>query len=180
MKKYVLGLVLLTLFSCTNNNTDTATTDSDSSAVETKDVIAGIALSKPVEQSIFDGYIELKDALVATKFDEAKKAAATLSTSLKARQGCENTALIAEKIASAKDIKTQRKEFTDLSSDVIALFKHADLKKGAIYVQHCPMANEGNGGDWLASEKKIQNPYYGDEMMECGAVVAEIKTTKEL
>jgi Cu(I)/Ag(I) efflux system membrane fusion protein len=62
-----------------------------------------------------------------------------------------------------------------LSTDVIALFKHADLKKGSIYVQHCPMANNGDGGDWLATENKIQNPYYGDEMMECGRVLEEIK-----
>jgi Cu(I)/Ag(I) efflux system membrane fusion protein len=38
------------------------------------------------------------------------------------------------------------------------------------------MANKGDGGDWLSSVKKIQNPYYGDEMMECGSVVEEIKT----
>jgi len=36
------------------------------------------------------------------------------------------------------------------------------------------MANNGNGGDWLSSEKKIQNPYYGSDMMECGAVLETI------
>jgi Cu(I)/Ag(I) efflux system membrane fusion protein len=185
MKNYILGLVLLTLFSCTNNNTGNtdATADSsiaDSTAVKTADASSETELSKPVEQAIYDGYIALKNALVAANFVNAKKLAADLSKSLKAREGCENTALIADKISSAKDIAAQRKEFTALSSDVIALFRHADLKKGVIYVQHCPMANGGNGGDWLANEQKIQNPYYGDEMMECGAVVEEIKTAKAL
>jgi hypothetical protein len=49
------------------------------------------------------------------------------------------------------------------------------LQRVMIYVQHCPMANNGDGGDWLSAENKIQNPYYGSEMMECGAVIAEIK-----
>jgi uncharacterized protein DUF3347 len=184
MKNYILGLVLLALFSCTNNagNTGAAADSSakDSAAVNTANVSSGTELSDPVEQEIFDGYIALKNALVATKFEDSKKVAADLSKSLKARKGCENTALITDRIAAAKDIAAQRKEFTALSSDVIALFRHADLKKGVIYVQHCPMANDGNGGDWLANEQKIQNPYYGDEMMECGAVVEEIKTVKAL
>lgn len=87
-----------------------------------------------------------------------------------------NTAIIANKIENSTDIAVQRKEFTALSNDVIALFKHADLKSGTIFVQHCPMANKGEGGDWLSSAQKIQNPYYGSEMMECGAVIEEIKT----
>jgi hypothetical protein len=184
MKNYILGMVLLTLFSCTNNTGNAgAVGDSsatDSVAINSADVSSGTEWSEPVEQAIFDGYIALKNALVATRFDDAKKVAADLSKSLKSREGCENTALIADKISSSKTIVEQRKEFTALSSDVIALFRHADLKKGVIYVQHCPMANDGNGGDWLANEQKIQNPYYGDEMMECGAVVEEIKTDKAL
>ena len=58
------------------------------------------------------------------------------------------------------------------------MFKHASIEKGAIFVEHCPMANNGEGGDWLASEKKINNPYYGKEMLECGSVVEEIKAAK--
>lgn len=183
MKNYILGLVVLALASCTGKNSGNAGTAADSlaaDAVKTSATASGTELSEPVEQAIFDGYIALKNALVGTKFEDAKKVAADLSKSLKAREGCENTALIADRISAAKDIATQRKEFTALSSDVIALFRHADLKKGVIYVQHCPMANDGNGGDWLAAEQKIQNPYYGDEMMECGAVVEEIKTPKAL
>lgn len=183
MKNYILGMVLLAIVSCTNKNSGDNGTSADSLATDSLKSVAvtlGAKLAEPVEQAIFDGYIALKNALVATKSEDAKKVAADLSKSLKAREGCENTALIAERIAAAKDIATQRKEFTALSSDVIALFRHADLKTGVIYVQHCPMANEGNGGDWLAAEQKIQNPYYGDEMMECGAVVEEIKTPKAL
>ncbi len=178
MKKYIAAGVIMIAFSC-NNADKTATGSSDSTSTVVQDnTINSIELKDAQVQAIYDGYISLKNALVATKFEDAKSAAAKLKISLAGYEGCENTALLAGKIADAKDIAAQRKEFTSLSSDVIALFKHADLTKGEIFVQHCPMANDGNGGDWLASEAKIQNPYYGDEMMECGAVIEEIKTAK--
>lgn len=162
-----------------------ACTSTEQKTVDTKDTLAkdtatakvnNVSLKNQNLQEIYTAYVLLKDQLVATKFEESKTAAKSLAEKLKTYAGCENTSLIAENIASAKDIAAQRKQFTALSTDVIALFKHAELASGTIFVQHCPMANKGEGGDWLASEKKIQNPYYGDEMMECGAVIEEIKT----
>jgi Protein of unknown function (DUF3347). len=179
MKKYLAVGVILMALSCTN--TDKKNTQASTDSVSESKVVAApavVELTDSKVQNIYDGYIYLKDALVESKFEDAQKAATQLKSSLTNFPGCENTAIIAEKIASAKDIANQRKEFTYLSSDVIAMFKHADLKKGSIYVQHCPMANNGDGGDWLASEKQIQNPYYGDAMMDCGAVLEEIKASK--
>jgi Cu(I)/Ag(I) efflux system membrane fusion protein len=178
MKKYLAVGVLFMALSCTN--TDKKNTEASTDTISEKKIVtsAVVELGDSKVQNIYNGYIYLKDALVESKFEDAQKAATQLKTSLASFPGCENTATIAEKIAAAKDIAGQRKEFTYLSSDVIAMFKHADLKKGSIYVQHCPMANKGEGADWLASEKQIQNPYYGDEMMDCGAVLEEIKSSK--
>ncbi len=67
---------------------------------------------------------------------------------------------------------------TALSADIIALMKHTDVNSGNLYVQHCPMANEGEGGYWLAAEKEVRNPYYGDEMLNCGAVKETISAGK--
>lgn len=176
MKRYIAVVTIMMALSCTNAEKKTALS-TDSAAVGAQDIkVASVEFGDQKIQSIYNDYIGLKDALVASKYEEAKPAAEKLQVSLSAYKGCENTALISGKIADAKDIATQRKEFTSLSADVIALFKHTDVKNGSLYVQHCPMANNGDGGDWLASEKKIQNPYYGDEMMECGRVVEEIKT----
>lgn len=177
MKRYLAAAAILIVASCTNTDQKVALSG-DSTAKVKEDTSVSVQLKDASVQAIYNGYLSLKNALVSTKFEEAKKAAAALKTNLDGYKGCENTALTAEKIASAKDIAAQRKDFTALSSDLIALFKHADLEKGTIYVQHCPMANKGDGGDWLASEKKIQNPYYGDEMMTCGAVLEEIKPAK--
>lgn len=177
MKRYLAVAAIMIATSCSNTDQKVAATTDSTSKTEVT-AVASVQLKDAGVQAIYDGYIVLKDALVNSKPEEAQKAAADLKSSLAAYKGCENTALIADKIAGAKDLATQRKEFTSLSADVIALFKHADVTKGAIYVQHCPMANKGDGGDWLSSEKKIQNPYYGSEMMECGAVLEEIKAAR--
>jgi len=176
MRKYLAVMLISGIVSCTNTEKKVAGNSDTISNIKAAGV--AVELKDGKVQAIYNGYISLKDALVSTKFEEAKKAALTLKTDLANYKGCESTALIADKIATAADIKTQRKEFTSLSSDVIALFKHADLVKGSIYVQHCPMANNNEGGDWLSTDSKIQNPYYGDEMMECGRVVEEIKSSK--
>jgi len=179
MKKYLAVGVLFMALSCTNTGKKNTEASTDTASVKKAvTTTAVVELTDSKVQNIYNGYIYLKDALVESKFEDAQKAATQLKGVLASFPGCENTAVIAEKIAAAKDIAVQRKEFTYLSSDVIAMFKHADLKKGSIYVQHCPMANNGDGGDWLASEKQIQNPYYGEEMMDCGRVLEEIKSSK--
>lgn len=175
MKKYIGIAIVSTFIACTTpvkhgESAADSTAKTDTVALNTE-----VKLADPRIENIYKGYISLKNSLVSSNAKAAHQTAADLSVSLKAFEGCENTALIADKIAGSEDIKLQRKEFTALSSDVIAMFKHTDLKKGTIYVQHCPMANNGDGGDWLSSEKKIRNPYYGDKMMECGAVLEEIK-----
>lgn len=168
MRNYAGIVLMLVLAACSN-----AQSPKEAESAKTTTVVnatGGVELEDSKLQSVYDNYVILKDALVSSEYDVAKTASSSLEKHLAGFEGCENTALIAKKISESKDIAAQRKEFTYLSSDVIALFSHATLKKGTIYVEHCPMANNGDGGSWLSSEKRIQNPYYGDEMMECGSV----------
>lgn len=175
--KTYFGIASIALLMACNNAENKSADLKDTTQQNINQVAATPINFKDVKlQGIYSGYIDLKNALVASNAKNAKTAASKLANELKSYSGCENTALIAQKIEKSDDLAVQRKEFTGLSNDVISLFKHADLTEGTIYVQHCPMANKGDGGDWLASEKKIQNPYYGSEMMECGAVLEEIKT----
>ena len=44
-----------------------------------------------------------------------------------------------------------------------------------IYVQHCPMADDNAGADWLSLDKEIRNPYFGDKMLKCGSVAETIQ-----
>ncbi|MEJ5995985.1 DUF3347 domain-containing protein [Pedobacter sp. Du54] len=174
MRKY-FGIAFMLIVMACNNAENKSTETKDSNAVKVDSTVATLTFKDKKVGAIYTDYLALKNALVSTNVSDAKSAAKKLSVSLKAYAGCENTAITASKIEAANDIAVQRTAFTSLSADIIALFKHASLSKGTIYVQHCPMANNGEGGDWLASEKKIQNPYYGSEMMECGAVLEEIK-----
>ena len=172
MNNYIGAVLILALSSCTNPNKPSATTNQPAAVQKASE---GVQLENPKVQAIYESYIALKNALVASKYADSKIAANQLSADLGNFEGCETTSQIAKKIANSKDLQEQRKEFTYLSSDVIALFKHTSVKQGVIYVEHCPMANHGEGGDWLSGEKKIENPYYGTAMLECGAVIQEIK-----
>ena len=125
----------------------------------------------------FKCYEDLKDVLVTSNASEARIAAAELGAALRKVKGSENTAVLADKIANSTDLSDQRTNFTSLSNEVITLFKQSEISSGSIYVQYCPMANEGEGGFWLSSQKEIMNPYYGDEMLNCGEV-KEILTKK--
>ena len=175
MRTYIGVAFILTIMACNSTENKSTETKATSSVKKVDSNVSKLSFKDDKVGLIYTDYIALKSALVSSNVDDAKVAAKKLTVSLKGYAGCENTAITAGKIETAKNIAAQRASFTSLSADVIALFKHASLNKGTIYIQHCPMANNGDGGDWLASEKKIQNPYYGSEMMECGAVLEEIK-----
>lgn len=130
-------------------------------AIELKDADSDLA---------YDQYLVLKDVLVLSDSVQAQTAAKDLAITLRKINGCENTAVMADKIASGPSLKDQRVNFTSLSADLIDMFQHAEIASGSMFVQFCPMANDGDGGYWLASETEIRNPYYGDEMLNCGEV----------
>ena len=49
---------------------------------------------------------------------------------------------------------------------------------GNAYVVHCPMAAGGKGADWLSSTATVVNPYFGDEMLNCGDVTDTLSEEK--
>ncbi|HXH99356.1 MAG TPA: DUF3347 domain-containing protein [Sphingobacteriaceae bacterium] len=124
-------------------------------------------------KSIYTHYIHLKDALVKSDEKTAQSAASELQSAL-TNAGKTNGAVLAGKISAKADIKVQRAEFNMLTSEIEGMISSGAISAGKIYKQYCPMAYEGNGAYWLASEPEIRNPYYGDEMLECGEVKKEI------
>lgn len=124
--------------------------------------------------AVYQHYIHLKTALVNSDVKEAQSGAAALKTAL-SNVGNKKGADLASKIAATSDLKQQRNDFDALTAEVEGVIKKAGLKSGKIYKQYCPMAKNGDGAYWLASEKEIKNPYYGDDMLNCGEVKEEIK-----
>lgn len=79
-----------------------------------------------------------------------------------------------DKIANATNIEKQRASFITLSENMYQLMKVSKIET-PIYFQHCPMANDGKGANWLSKENQVKNPYYGSKMMSCGKTIETIK-----
>jgi hypothetical protein len=138
-------------------------------------------------QVIFDGYFTIKDALVKTDAAPAQVKATGLLTALNAvkmeslktdehmiwMKVEKDLKMDAQHISESKEIDHQRDHFISLSKNMITLIKAAKSSE-TVYLQHCPMANDGKGADWLSKENVIKNPYYGSVMLTCGKTVETI------
>ena len=40
--------------------------------------------------------------------------------------------------------------------------------------QYCSMAFDNAGASWVATEREVRNPYFGDAMLKCGKVTEEL------
>ncbi|MEP0711812.1 DUF3347 domain-containing protein [Algoriphagus sp.] len=176
-----LCLVIALSIACSSKPTDDQSQLESVENPEIKEVTANeeevptvtIAFKEESTTQIFNAYLALKDALVATDGEkvstEAKKLAALLTddahTSIKAE---------VEKIAASTDPKVQRDSFDNLSEQMITLAKNSELTSGNLFLQHCPMANGNQGANWLSLSEEIRNPYFGDKMLKCGSVTEKI------
>ncbi|WP_026450182.1 efflux RND transporter periplasmic adaptor subunit [Aequorivita capsosiphonis] len=75
----------------------------------------------------------------------------------------------ATEISNTSDIQKQREYFVSLSGHFINALKTFGINQ-KIYVAYCPMANNDVGAYWLSQNKKIQNPYFGASMLNCGEI----------
>ena len=129
------------------------------------------ALFKDVKLgSAYQQYLTLKNALVASAYEEAKQAASELEKKLTGLNGSVAAVESAAKIAKESTLKEQRKIFSKLSNEMATLVKGGQLSSGSLYLEYCPMANSNEGAFWLSNEKEIRNPYFGDKMLKCGMV----------
>lgn len=134
--------------------------------------------------SLIAPYVQLKDALV--KADEAA-AASGAQAFISALQQVDMSlvkdsahlywmdqlnALNAhgKRISKGNNIENQRKQFGFLSNALIHTIQAFGTQGDTLYIQHCPMAFDNEGADWLSKEKDILNPYFGDMMLRCGSV----------
>ncbi len=153
------------------------------------DFQAPAAFKEPLKK-LLQNYLNLKDTLVAGNADAAiqisQQALKRLST-VKMKHLESKAAhkfwmprkdTLEQALQTVRDqsgIEAQRTAFISLSETMIAVVKaFGPFNKGTIYVQHCPMANDNKGADWLSGNKAIRNPYYGDQMLKCGSVIDSI------
>jgi hypothetical protein len=130
-------------------------------------------------------YYNIKDALVASN---AELASAKAGEFLKAVNGIDMKSLSAadhsaymsvsnklafdaRHISETKEISHQREHFKSLSDNFFVLAKKTKLSSQPIYQVYCPMKK----AYWLSSEMAIRNPYFGNQMLDCGKVTATLK-----
>lgn len=140
-------------------------------------------------QPLYTGYLQWKDALSRDDFEEAAKQAVNMRLALETVnmehfQGEAHSVWMdyqsklgksLEHVRHFTNIEELRKAFQSVSETMIDMtitFKPLDR---LIYVQHCPMADNNTGADWLSTNKEIRNPYFGSSMLTCGEVTKEIK-----
>ena len=142
---------------------------------------------------VANAYILLKDALVATDAQAAIPASNKLLTKINKTdmallkgeahiywmEQLNTLEAHSKKISASEDVEDQRKQFGFLSNVLINAIEAFGTQGDSLYVQHCPMVGGNEGGDWLAKEKEIQNPYFGDKMMRCGMVMKTISDREE-
>ena len=139
-------------------------------------------------EAVFETYFELKNTLVASDSKLASAKAKQLLNVIHVvkMEALESNVHIVwmkvmsnlksdtDAIATANDIAKQRKYFITLSENMYQLMAISKMET-PIYVQHCPMANDGKGANWLSKDSAVKNPYYGSMMLSCGKTVETIK-----
>ena len=158
-----------------------------------KTVDKSISISKSAKVALdplYGDYLSMKEALTKDDLDAAKKSGANMLKSLKnidmtlfkgeahnfwmGQSNAIKKAL--EHVEHFKSIEEVRNAFLKVSNTMITLSNAFKPFDKMLYVQHCPMADNNKGGDWLSLSKEIMNPYFGAAMISCGEVTNQIES----
>jgi len=114
------------------------------------------------------GYEAISSALVVDDLGLANAAAYELSAKAE-KLDATRLAGLAMAVAEAKSLALARTAFKPLSEAIIQIAE----KQGQYVVMVCPMVE---GGRWLQSALKTQNPYMGQRMPNCGRPMVTVQS----
>lgn len=152
-----------------------------------------ITLSKEAKaslQSIYDTYLSVKESLANDDFSGAVNASKEMQQTInkvsmslfkgeshyKWMEFQGNLNDILQGLLKSSDFSESREIFQRLSINMIEMTNTFDQPfSKTLYIQHCPMADNNKGADWLSTEKEVRNPYFGASMLKCGSVTQELK-----
>lgn len=140
---------------------------------------------KQAMKPLFTHYFALKTALANDDLPEAQKARKDLGQHLqqmdmKMFTGEAHKAWMAQsaqlqdvlqQVGQKPDLSALRQGFINISSIMIKIENTYNVLEEKVYLQHCPMADQDKGANWLSSEKEIRNPYFGQSMLTCGSIM---------
>jgi protein SCO1/2 len=145
-------------------------------AEPTKAGVAPIAAAVDL-MPIVNPYLRIQQALNADSLerigDDARNIA---SEAAKLGSSGESIRFAADKFQHAIDLKSARVVFGTLGDAIMIYAKESNPRVGdAVKVAYCPMAQKY----WLQKGEKIQNPFYGKEMSDCGRISPDIPSLKK-
>jgi hypothetical protein len=112
-------------------------------------------------KEILSAYEPVRAALAGDDLKQAKTAAAELSKKATASQ-IDIMVKASDELAKSDSIEKARAAFKTISNEAVKIAKD---KKG-YFVLTCSMVN----ADWVQTSTKVENPYYGKQMLTCGEV----------
>ncbi|NQX53643.1 DUF3347 domain-containing protein [Pedobacter panaciterrae] len=188
MKKIIFSMAasILWLAACTSGKKTTSAAKASDSALTS--VVVAKPIGKAPTEALINAYLQLKNALTKDNDNEAAEAGKSLvlaitiidKNALNAEQSkafsdiADDAKEHAEHIsASEGNINHQREHFETLSQDIYELVKIESTPGRKLYFDHCPMYNQGKGGNWISETKDIHNPYLGKAMPDCGRMIEE-------
>ena len=138
--------------------------------------------------NVYTAYFELKDALIlndgVTASNKAKELFKAIDKAPMDKMSSaqhtvwmkymEKLSYDTEHIKGVTETEHQREHFNTLSKNMFEVMK-VIKPSYQVYFDHCPMYNDGKGGDWISKESVIKNPFYGSQMLSCGKTVETIK-----
>jgi len=199
MKRLILPLIILAALALITWQFFCKSSDKKDKQEEKQQPLALQENTGPFNQSfshLLNAYFGLKDALVASDTAKASAAAASLvaaTDSLKVNEiNGDSTGLIketalnfsgtikssAQALAAEADIKAKRKEFEMIADAIWSLTRTVRYEGQKVYWQYCPMAFNNKGAYWMSNERDIKNPYFGQEMLNCGSVEDSLDYSK--
>ena len=115
----------------------------------------------------FGDLVAIQKALAADSLDHVSHHAEAIAKAVKDHQlhGLPaGVASQATEVASSKDLKSARRSFKKLSQSFVDYLRSHPDQKGKYKIAYCPMAKSS----WIQEGEKIQNPYFGKAMLNCG------------
>lgn len=184
----ISSIISMTVLLCACGNNETKEHDHESHEHHDEENSPESAREAGLISPIVRHYIHLKNALVSASLDETKSGAKGMLDEINKMDVSkftpeqkavwdEQIAMIKENVqhmAEAPEVSHQREHLNPLSEAMLTLVKTFGGGE-TLYYEFCPMANDNKGGYWLSESKEIKNPYFGDEMLQCGEVKETLK-----
>lgn len=135
-------------------------------------------------KAVVETYLTLQSALAGDAFEDGARTARELARAVEAvgtptLEGAAKAAweesynqikVSSAGAAQAADIAVLRVQFEPLSIAMDSLVQRfGNVLETPVSRVFCPMAFNDKGAYWLQTGKMVMNPYFGDEMLHCGA-----------